>query len=139
MKDYRESSQVSGVALRTQRRGNRKFPGGRKARGPSLGKRKLTQIQSLHWSWDPATRHSQITELVAIARDRGGEERGEEAAAPLQAWPLRRGKEAWEERLRARRNVCPWRATSHVIEKSGNGWFIQQSSSGKTEFLPRDL
>lgn len=66
------------MALRTQGRGNRKLLRGRKARGPSLGKRKLTQIQSLHWSWDPATRHSQITELVAIARDREGGE-GEEA------------------------------------------------------------
>ena len=76
MKDYRESSQVSGVALRTQGRGSRKLPGGRKARGSSLGKRKLTQIRSLHWSWDQATRHSQITELVAIARDREGRRGG---------------------------------------------------------------
>ena len=75
MKDNRESNQVLGVALRIQGRGSRKFPGGRNARGSSLVKRKLTQIRSLHWSWNQTTRHSQITELVAMARDegRGGE------------------------------------------------------------------
>ena len=50
---------------------------GRNARGSSLVKRKLTQIRSLHWSWNQTTRHSQITELVAMARDEGrGEEGG---------------------------------------------------------------
>ena len=52
--------------------------GGGNARQSSVGKRKLTQIWSLHWRWNQTTRHSHITELEAMARDegRGGEEGG---------------------------------------------------------------